>query len=194
MTIARPGWFLEQGWSLTPEAAGITERDGWGPHRRPSVGWIRRRPGETRMMIGGRHLGGASDPPVKVHVDLDDRRVLTFEVTPGFFLRFHSLAAGALDGAGPFCRISVTADTAAGDHGAARSRSSSSTSRRRMSSQLGFDEGWHEPEYNPQTGRSWRWMSERATVAFRATGRDLTLRIAGESPRRYYGRPVHGSP
>ena len=38
-----PGWFLEQGWALTPETAGIADRDGWGPHRRPSIGWVRRR-------------------------------------------------------------------------------------------------------------------------------------------------------
>ena len=190
VTISRPGWFLDQGWSLTPEAAGITERDGWGPHRRPSVGWIRRRPGETVMMIGGRHLGSASDPPVRVHVDLDDRRVLTFEVTPGFFLRFQPLAAGALDGAGPFCRISVTADTVSGGV-VPRIAIEQFDLQAPDAVQLGFDEGWFEPEYNPQTGRSWRWMSERATLAFRATGRDVMLRIAGESPRRYYDRPVH---
>ena len=41
--VSEPGWFLEQGWALTPETAGIAERDGWGPHRRPSIGWVRRR-------------------------------------------------------------------------------------------------------------------------------------------------------
>ena len=32
---------LEQGWALTPEAAGVTAARRLGPHRRPSVGWIR---------------------------------------------------------------------------------------------------------------------------------------------------------
>ena len=33
----QPGWFLERGWALTPETAGISERDGFGPHRQPSL-------------------------------------------------------------------------------------------------------------------------------------------------------------
>ena len=78
VTIGRPGWFLEQGWALTPEVAGVTGRDGGGPHKRPSVGWVRSRPGESLMMIGGRHLGGAADPPVRVHVALEDRPILNF--------------------------------------------------------------------------------------------------------------------
>ena len=40
--LSEPGWFLEQGWALTPETAGIAERDGYAPHRKPSVGWVRR--------------------------------------------------------------------------------------------------------------------------------------------------------
>ena len=48
VTIDKPGWFLEQGWSLTPEAAGVTQRDGWGPHRRPSVGWDQAAAGRGR--------------------------------------------------------------------------------------------------------------------------------------------------
>ena len=45
VTIGKPGWFLEQGWALTPEVAGVTGRDGGGPHKRPSVGWVRSRTG-----------------------------------------------------------------------------------------------------------------------------------------------------
>jgi hypothetical protein len=188
VTIRRPGWFLDQGWAITPEVAGITERDGWGPDRRPSVGWIRRRAGETVMMIGGRQLGSASDPPVRIHVALDDRPALTFEVPPGFFLRFQPLGSGALDGPGPFAKLSVTADTASGG-AVPRVAIEQFDLQAPDVVELGFDEGWQEPEYNPQTGRSWRWMSERAILVGRGVGRDLRLRIAGESPRRYFGRP-----
>jgi hypothetical protein len=187
VTIRSPGWFLEQGWAITPEVAGIAERDGWGPHRRPSVGWIRRRASECTMMIGGRHLGGASDPPVRFHVALDDRPVLTFDVTPGFFLRFESLPSGVLDGAGPFAKLSVTADTASGG-AVPRVAIEQFDVQAPDASEVGFDEGWYEPEYNPQTGRSWRWMSERATLAVHGSG-DLRLTIAGESPLRYFARP-----
>ena len=51
---------------------------------------------------------------------------------------------------------------------------------------FGFVEGWYEPEYNPTTARSWRWMSEQRALWVRPVGRDVTLRITGESPLRYF--------
>ena len=80
-----PGWFLEEGWALTPETAGIAQRDGWGPQRKPSIGWVRRRPAETLMMIGGRNLGAG--PAARVIVSVDNRPLATLDVAPGFFLR-----------------------------------------------------------------------------------------------------------
>ena len=75
--INEPGWFLEEGWALTPETAGVAQRDGWGPHRKPSVGWVRRRPGETLMMIGGRNLGAG--PAARVIVSVDNRPLATLD-------------------------------------------------------------------------------------------------------------------
>jgi hypothetical protein len=48
-----------------------------------------------------------------------------------------------------------------------------------------FDEGWHEPEYDPAVG-VWRWTSEAATlrVAEARTPVAVTLRV--EPPRRYF--------
>ena len=51
---------------------------------------------------------------------------------------------------------------------------------------VGAAEGWYEPEYNPRTARSWRWVSERGTLWVRPVGRDVTLTLTGESPLRYY--------
>jgi hypothetical protein len=53
---------------------------------------------------------------------------------------------------------------------------------------FGYLDGWQEPEYNPETARSWRWMSERARVWVRPVGRDVVLTIAGESPLTYFDR------
>jgi hypothetical protein len=53
---------------------------------------------------------------------------------------------------------------------------------------FGFGDGWYEPEYSLATGRSWRWMSERARLWVRPIGRDLRLSVAGESPLRYFER------
>jgi hypothetical protein len=188
VTITRPGWFLEQGWALAPEVAGVTERDGWGPHRRPSVGWVRRRSGEAVMMLGGRHLGAPSDPAAHVIVSLDDHPVAEFDVAPGFFLRFDRLPAGALTGAGVFARLAVRAEAVGGGQ-APRVAIEQFDLQDPEKVLLGFDQGWQEPEYNPQTGRSWRWMSESATLRIHPGGHDVVLRIEGESPRRYFPRP-----
>jgi transmembrane protein TMEM260 (protein O-mannosyltransferase) len=187
VAVSQPGWFLEQGWALSPEVAGITQRDGWGPHVRPSVGWVRRRAGETRMLIGGRHLGGASDPPVRLRVAIDDRPVVTFDVAPGFFVRFETLPPGTLAGPGAFARLAVTASSPDGSPGP-RLALEQFNLQDPGTAQVAFDEGWQEPEYNPDTGRSWRWMSERATLTVHHGGRDVQLRIAGESSLPYFSR------
>ncbi len=103
--INEPGWFLEEGWALTPETAGVAQRDGWGPHRKPSVGWVRRRAGETLMMIGGRNLGAG--PAARVIVSVDNRPLATLGVAPGFFLQFVNVPAGALAGEGDYARLTV---------------------------------------------------------------------------------------
>ena len=181
--LGEPGWFLEQGWALTPETAGIAERDGWGPHRRASIGWVRRRPTDTLMMIGGRHLGG--DPPVRLVVALDARPVSTMVVRPGFFLDFVEIPAAALAGNGRYARLTVTAQAETGG-------TTPPVAVEQFNLQLpdrvqyGFDEGWFEPEYNPRTAQSWRWMSERAVVRVHHAGRDVVLRLSGESPLRYF--------
>jgi hypothetical protein len=181
--INQPGWFLEQGWALTPEIAGISERDGWGPHRRPSVGWVRRRPSETLMMIGGRHLGG--DPPVRIAASIDDREVASLEVRPGYFLEFVTLPAGTLGGAGEFAKLTVTAQAAGG--GATPPVGIEQFNLQNADRvQFGFDQGWFEPEYNPATAQSWRWMSEKAIVRVHAPGRGVVLRLTAESPLRYF--------
>ena len=40
------------------------------------------------MLLGGRHLGGANEPPVRLIAALDDRVIESFDVTPGYFMRF----------------------------------------------------------------------------------------------------------
>jgi hypothetical protein len=190
--LSEPGWFLEQGWALTPETAGIAERDGWGPHRKASIGWVRRRATDGVMTIGGRHLGG--DPPVNVQVNLDDRPIATMVVRPGFFLDFVNVPAAALAGEGRYAKLTVTARGPAGVAGRPELGNGTTPpvaieqfnlqSADRV--QYGLDEGWFEPEYNPRTAQSWRWMSERAVVRVHHAGRHVVLRLNGESPLRYF--------
>ena len=184
--VTEPGWFLEQGWALTPETAGIAERDGWGPHRKPSIGWVRRRSTELLMMIGGRHLGG--DPPVNLHVNLDERPVTTLVIRPGYFLDFVNVPPAALAGEGRYAKLTVSATVQGG--GAVPPVAIEQFNLQPPDRvQYGFDQGWYEPEYNPRTGRSWRWMSERAVVRVHPAGKAVVLRLAGESPLRYFDEP-----
>lgn len=179
-----PGWFLEHGWALTPEAAGITEREGWGPHRRPSVGWIRRREEAAEMVLGGRHLGAPGDPPVRIVATIDGRTILDREVGPGFFLDRIALPSGFSAGEGPHAPLLVRA--VASDGSAARIGLEQFDVQSEGVPMIAFDDGWHEPEYEPDTGRMWRWMSERAMLWVRPVGRDVTLTLRAESPMRYF--------
>lgn len=180
--LDEPNWFLETGWALTPETAGIANRDGWGPHRRPSVGWLRRQSVDSLMMVGGRHLAG--DPPATVLVNIDEHQAAAFEVRPGFFLHFIKIPAGKLDGEGRFARLTVSARAARGDTPPVAVEQFDFQPADRVL--FGFGEGWFEPEYNPATAKSWRWMTSTAVVNVHHAGRPVTLRFNGESPLHYF--------
>jgi hypothetical protein len=181
--LSEPGWFLEQGWALTPETAGIAGRDGYGPHLKPSTGWVRRRATDAIMMIGGRHLGG--DPPIDLVVSLDGRPLTTMSVRPGFFLDFVNVPAAALAGEGRFAKLIVRAlGPGGGPSPPVAIEQFNLQAPDRV--QFGFDEGWYEPEYNPRTAQSWRWMSERAAVRVHHAGRAVVMQLRGESPLRYF--------
>jgi hypothetical protein len=48
--------------------------------------------------------------------------------------------------------------------------------------------GWNEVEYSDQMQRRWQWTTGKADTFVNAGGRDLTLRLTGESPLRYFDR------
>ncbi len=102
--ISPPGWYVGEGWALTPETAGVAKDEGRGAAKAPIRGWIRRHPGAVTLMIGGRNLAG-SGPETVVTVSIDDRPVLRAAAAPGFFLEFVTLAAGALDGDGDYASV-----------------------------------------------------------------------------------------
>ncbi len=110
-------------------------------------------------------------------------------VRPGFFLDFVSVPAGALAGEGRYARLTVSAQ-GPGEGGAPPVAIEQFNLQAPDRVQFGFDEGWYEPEYNPQTAQSWRWMSERAVIKVQHAGSgSLTLRVRGESPLRYFSTP-----
>ena len=175
-----PGWYLGEGWALTPETAGVAAEDHHGPGIMPIEGWIRRRPEALTLMIGGRNLV-VEGPSIRAAVTIDGRPIDDLVVAPGAFLRFLRLPEGALDGAGRYARISVAADSP---------RLAIEQFDAQSSGQLmfGFGEGWHELEYNPATGRMWRWMSERGAIRVRGAASVRTDRADGRHSGQAAGR------
>jgi hypothetical protein len=178
-----PGWFLEEGWALTPETAGVAGQDGRGPGQGEVVGWIRQRPDAMRLMIGGRNLGAAGAPVVRYTVAIEDRVLESWDVKPDprFFLRAIDVPAGALTGS-PFSKLRVSAAPADGPHAPVAASIEQFDLQPTSAVMFGYDEGWHEDEYDPRRGQRWRWSSDRAVLRVWNGGRDVRVRLAAESP------------
>ena len=164
--IGAPGWFVTDGWALTPEMAGQAERDRRGPSRGGVTAWLRRRPGPTTLMVGGRNLGAKGEPDVAFTLAIDDTPLQrwTASPVPGFFLHQWPLPAGALDGSGTFAKLTITAEAADGSARPVRAAVEQFDLQGPEGVVVGFGEGWYEMEYRPAAGLSWRWTSERATL------------------------------
>lgn len=181
-----PGWMLDRGWALSAEIAGVTARDGLGPHRKPSAAWVRTREDAATLLIGGRHLGAAGDPPSRVSVLLNGASLDTADVKPGYFFRLVELPTGSLRGDGGYRPLAVEAAAADGSSRRIPVALEQFDLQSAGEPMIGVQDGWYEPEYDPRTARAWRWSSDKSTLWVRPIGRDVTLTLAGESPLRYY--------
>jgi hypothetical protein len=108
-------------------------------------------------------------------VAIDDQTVDQLKSPPGFFLRMLELPAGSLSGPGDYATITIASDPAASDVAIEQF-----DAQQEGQIVFGFAEGWHEREYNPTTGKLWRWTSERAVLRVRAEGHALSLHMDGE--------------
>ncbi|MCL4845053.1 MAG: DUF2723 domain-containing protein [Acidobacteria bacterium] len=189
--IRDPGWFVAEGWALTPETAGVSRLLGRGPARGGIEASIRRRHEAVTLLVGGRNLGAAGDPMVRFTLDLDGRVFDTWDVAPapGFFLRTWTLPEGVLDGEGPYASLRVSAAADDGSEAPVEAAVEQFDLQPLTGVVSGFGPGWHELEYSPSTARRWRWTSERAVVRVVAPG-DVRVTIAGESPIVYYDAPA----
>ena len=189
--ICPPGWFLGEGWSLTPETGGVAAADGRGPDRGPIEAWVRRRPGAATLLVGGRNLGGPGDPAVRVDMTLEGRPVDSSIVrpAPGFFLRLIPLPDGSLAGSGRYARLTVSAVPADAGSPAVRVAIEQFDLQNQDQVVFGYAEGWHELEYDPTSGQLWRWTDESADIRVHGGGQALVLRVIGESPLRDFSRP-----
>jgi hypothetical protein len=182
-----PGWMLDRGWALTAQVGGITARDGLGPHIRPSVAWVRARSEPSLLAIGGRNLMPAGGPAARVTLESRTGPIDAWNVVPGFFFRLVSLPLGTLEGDGyvPLQLRATPADQSGQLVPVALEQFDLQQDGTVM---LGYVDGWHEPEHDPITARSWRWMSRAGTIWIRPVGREVTLTLAGESPLRYFSQ------
>lgn len=180
--IQRPGWFLGRGWALSPEIGGLTARDRAGAPA--AVAWVRRRDTASTLMLGGRHLGGESDPPVVVRVRIDGRQVDEWPIRPGPFVFMRPLLVEELEGTSTYAQLEI--DAAWAGSGPAPLSLEQFDFQSIDGTIVAYDEGWWEPESHERSGQSWRWTSREAKLWLFNPGRDLTLVISGEDPTRYY--------
>ncbi|MGE3886608.1 MAG: DUF2723 domain-containing protein [Vicinamibacterales bacterium] len=182
--MSPPRWFAEEGWALTPETAGMARLMGRGPHLGPIVARVRRDPRAQRVLVGGRNLAGAGDPPARFTMAVDGRPVEEWDAAPGFFLRTVDLPEGTLGGDGPFAAL--TLQSAAAPGGASIPTAVEQFDLQPHGTLMwGLGEGWHEAEYTPRLG-IWHWTSERATL--RVVGATTAVRVDFEieSPLTYF--------
>ena len=175
-----PGWFAEEGWSLTPETAGIAAVRGHLPHLKPIVAQVRRRDGAARMLVGGRNLAGPNDAPARFTASIDGAPLAEWEVPPGFFLREIDIPAGRLAGDGRWVALSLQSTPA--NIPTAIEQFDLQDSQATM---WGYDTGWQETEFNTTLG-VWRWMSDRATLRIAGPPRAVQITLSIESPLRYF--------
>jgi len=173
--IVRPEWYVGEGWSLTPEASGVAEIDHRGLTAGPIDAWIAKETATGTMVVGGRNFESA---PRSIALTLDAAPLDEWTVPPGFFLRFVKVPAGQT---ADYAKVTVRA-VPPSRVGIEQFDASASRPL------FGFGDGWHEQEYNPQTGLRWRWVSEKGELEVRSSVQGLRLHLEGESPRRYFSR------
>lgn len=186
--VQSPGWFAAEGWALTPEVAGVAAADRRGPAYAPIRAFVRRRDEEATLMIGVRLIGQPADW-CWLSIVLDGR-VLDSEVVrgdPGAFLRMITLRSGLLRGADRYAELRIHGACSDGGDGTSRLLIDQFDVQSRGSIVSGFDQGWYQQEHDPAVAGWWRWTSASATVRVEHAGRNLKLRMAGESAGKYGG-------
>ncbi|MCC7123976.1 MAG: DUF2723 domain-containing protein [Acidobacteria bacterium] len=196
-----PRWFAEEGWSLTPETAGMAALMGRAPHLGPITARVRRDPQAVRILVGGRSLAGPHDPAARFTLSIDGRVIDTWDVAPGYFLRIVELPSGSLaltPGAlAPEGALAVANDPWAALTIASTAVSGSApipTAIEQFDLQpadtlmWAFDRGWYEAEYTPALG-VWHWAGPAATLRVFNASSALRVTMEIESPLRYFGQP-----
>ncbi len=186
--LAAPGWFAEEGWSLTPETSGMATLMGRGPHLGPIAARVRRRSGPARVMVGGRNLAGPNDPAARFSLAIDGVPLQQWDAAPGFFLQVFDIPAGRLVGEGPLALLTIQS-TAVSGTAVIPTAIEQFDLQAPETLMWGYGAGWNEAEFNTTLG-VWRWTSERATVSIAGPSQDVRVTLILESPLRYFDAPA----
>jgi hypothetical protein len=187
--IRTPFWMLGRGWAVTPEVRGTAAADRTGPELQPAVAYLRRQPGPTRVMIGGRDLADVDWPAARVTVQLDGRAIGEWETGPDRPSFLEWLDVPDTSGPGPYARLTVGTQSATGDRSAPLVALEQFDAAPDTDFIAAMGAGFYELGEDPRTGRFWRWMADRAELDVQGVFADARLTIGGESPLNYFGRP-----
>ena len=185
--LSAPGWFAEEGWALSPEAAGISQLMGRGPHLAPITAKVRRRRGAARLLVGGRNLAGPNDPAARFTLAIDGASFQQWETKPGFFLHVFDIPPGRLAGEGALATLTLNSAAVSGS-------APIPTAIEQFDLQdagdfmWAYGDGWQEAEFSPALG-VWRWTSELATLRIVGPPQRLRITMWIESPLRYFDEP-----
>jgi hypothetical protein len=186
--LRAPGWFAEEGWALSPEAAGMSRLMGRGPHLAPIVAKVRRRPGAARLLIGGRNLAGPGDAAARFTLAIDGAPFQRWDTPPGFFLHVFEIPSGRLmgDAVGDGALATVTVQSAPVSGTAPIPTAIEQFDVQDAGDFMwAYDTGWQEAEFSPEAG-VWRWTSDRATLRIVGPAQHLRVTMWIESPLRYF--------
>jgi len=188
--IPQPVWMLGRGWSLTPEMAGVTDRDSRpAPSHTAEAFLLRARP-VSEIVVGGRYLGPDNGPGARVVVKLGDRVIDEWTVSsnPRWFVRWITVPAGALSGEGAYARLAVETSSITG--GVAPTVGLEQFEAAPEGGTIyALTDGWNEQEENPSTGMQWRWTGGQSVLEVHGPAVPRTLTLSGESPLKSYDTP-----
>ena len=188
--LDRPHWMLGAGWSLTPEIAGMTSKDGTGPHQQPAAGFLLRDPAPLQMLIGARYLQPGGGPAV-LTVALDGRMLAEWPISPAspWLVNWIDLPGGVPDGTGPYAALTVAVRSTETGRPAPMVGLEQFDAAPASTFTYAFLDDWNEQEGNPRTGELWRWTTARSTILIHRGAADrLQLLLEGESPLKEFDR------
>ena len=166
----------------------MTAASGKGLDHRPIEAYVRRQSVPMWVMVGGRDLGAPSTPVSVLTLAIDDHTIDTWCLNPAEtpnFLRVLRLPDGIPPGAGAYARLVISAEAEAAGLGTPPLAIRQFDVQRETSLMYGFGQGWHEEEYDSETGKRWRWTSDRSVLQI-VPPQEVDVELRGESPMKYF--------